>query len=219
MFCCCSSSFHETARNAKRHLQIYDMHTSIKSTPQTPNTPAVLCFCTRAYRTSGLPRGLDIAMDWEVISEQTLRHIEELLPPPRGPTVPSVDTPTPPRESSSGAEQKQSINDRAEGASRNLFPGSSTWKASCRYDIRVLLHNGVTGTWRYLRTESCEQYVIYKQDTYHPPKVVFVVEVTRAYRSIVAPNSSAFGTYCLYESRVGQSQFVPSGLWGGNIIK
>lgn len=82
-------------------------------------------------------------MDWEVISEQTLRHIEELLPR-RGPTVPPV--PTPPRESSSGAEQQQSIKNRA-GAPLSPTSGSSTWKESFRY-------NDLDGTWWYLLFET-----------------------------------------------------------------
>lgn len=110
----------DTYRSTTAHVHI--------STPQLP--PRRLCGL--AYSTSCLLRSVDITMDWEVISEQTLRHIEELLPR-RGPTVPSVGKPTPPRESSSGAEKQQSINTRAGGAS-SPTTGSSTWKGYFRYN-------------------------------------------------------------------------------------
>lgn len=57
-----------------------------------------------------------VAMDWEMISEQALRHVEELLPKgQQGPTT-SVDEPTP---------------RRAENASSSTS-GPATWEGSYR---------------------------------------------------------------------------------------
>ena len=131
---------HETARTAKRHLQIYDIPTPHVHTSTAQLPPRRLRACTRAYWRSRLIGGLNVAMDWEVISEQALRHVQELLPSQaqRDSTV-SVGKPTPPLESSSGTEQ-QSMNG-AEGAASST-PGSPTWKRPCRY-------NYLANTWRY----------------------------------------------------------------------